>query len=103
MIRRAFFSNKVQASLPLVCNMMLVSKRDITFSQVAEALETYGFTADRQRGSHVQFVKDTYLVTVPKHGERDLAPGTVAAIVRQAEAAGINRAGFKKDIIAGGR
>ena len=51
--------------------------------QVVAALEKVGFYRVRQRGSHLQLKKGNLLVTVPMHA-RDLNPGTLRSIIRQA-------------------
>jgi predicted RNA binding protein YcfA (HicA-like mRNA interferase family) len=51
------------------------------------ALTRAGFVVDRIVGSHHVLVHPTdatRTVTVPVHGSRDLKPGTLRAIIRQA-------------------
>ena len=43
-----------------------------------------GFALDRQEGSHVTLVRDRLYITVPCHGGKDLKPGTLRNIIRQA-------------------
>jgi predicted RNA binding protein YcfA (HicA-like mRNA interferase family) len=55
--------------------------------RVLRALQRAGFVIDRVVGSHHLLVhKDDrrLLVTVPVHGARDLKPGTLRSIIRQA-------------------
>jgi len=55
--------------------------------QALRALERAGFQIIRPKGSH-HFVRRTGAsvrsVTIPVHGNRDLAPGTLRAIIDQA-------------------
>jgi len=50
------------------------------------ALEHFGFVQDRQNGSHVIMKKEghEFVVTVPLHGGKDLKPGTLRAIIKDA-------------------
>jgi predicted RNA binding protein YcfA (HicA-like mRNA interferase family) len=55
--------------------------------RVVQALTRAGFLVDRIVGSHHVLVypdDPTRTVTVPVHAGRDLKPGTVRAIIRQA-------------------
>jgi predicted RNA binding protein YcfA (HicA-like mRNA interferase family) len=55
--------------------------------RVIQALRRSGFVVDRIVGSHhiLKFAGDpTRTVTVPIHSGRDLKPGTLRAIIRQA-------------------
>jgi len=54
--------------------------------ETRRALERGGFYADRQVGSHVTLVHpDTdRQVVVPDHGGRDVKPGTLRRIIRDA-------------------
>jgi predicted RNA binding protein YcfA (HicA-like mRNA interferase family) len=54
-------------------------------SQVVSALERAGFVVKRQSGSHIVLLKveQRRPITVPVH-RKDLPPGTVRAIIRQA-------------------
>jgi predicted RNA binding protein YcfA (HicA-like mRNA interferase family) len=55
--------------------------------RVIRALQRHGFIVDRIVGSHhlLRHRDDpARLVTVPFHGSRDLKPGTIRSIVRQA-------------------
>lgn len=54
---------------------------------VIRALAKAGFTVDRIVGSHHILVSSSEpprVLTVPVHGARDLKPGTLRAIIRQA-------------------
>ena len=51
------------------------------------ALERAGFKERRRSGSHrllVHFEDPSRVVVVPVHGSRDLKPGTLRSIIRQA-------------------
>ena len=55
--------------------------------QLIRALERAGFVVDRIVGSHYILVYPgdaSRTVTVPVHGNRDLKPGTLRSIIRQA-------------------
>ncbi|MDE2183790.1 MAG: type II toxin-antitoxin system HicA family toxin [Alphaproteobacteria bacterium] len=55
--------------------------------RVIQALTSAGFVVDRVVGSHHVLVFPGDLrrtVTVPVHGNRDLKPGTLRSIIRQA-------------------
>ncbi|MBI5036163.1 type II toxin-antitoxin system HicA family toxin [Candidatus Micrarchaeota archaeon] len=56
--------------------------------EVLRLLLKQGFIIVRQRGSHVQLVKQlidkTIRVTVPIHGSRDLPPSVMRSIIKQA-------------------
>jgi predicted RNA binding protein YcfA (HicA-like mRNA interferase family) len=55
--------------------------------RIIKALQRGGFVLDRVVGSHhvlVHPLNPTLTVTVPVHAGRDLKPGTIRAIVRQA-------------------
>ena len=54
--------------------------------EVLEALKADGWLVVRTKGSHAQLKHPlkTGLVTLPIHGSRDLKPGTLASIERQA-------------------
>jgi len=59
----------------------------VSGSRVVHALTRSGFVVDRIVGSHHVLVRlndPTRTVTVPVHGNRDLKPGTLRAIIRQA-------------------
>ena len=53
-------------------------------AQVVRAFERAGWRLDRQRGSHAILVKPGHIasLSVPQH--RELAPGTLRALVRAA-------------------
>jgi predicted RNA binding protein YcfA (HicA-like mRNA interferase family) len=64
--------------------------------QIVSALERCGFTVLRITGSHYQmFNERTRRHTTVPHHNRDLPPGTVVAIIRQA---GITREEFLSHI-----
>jgi predicted RNA binding protein YcfA (HicA-like mRNA interferase family) len=56
--------------------------RDMSGADVIRALERHGFSIFRQTGSHVRLGKGEVRVTVPLH--RQVAPGTLKSILRQA-------------------
>ena len=59
----------------------------VSGSRVVRALTRAGFIVDRIVGSHhvlVPSADPTRTVTVPVHSGRDLKPGTLRAIIRQA-------------------
>jgi predicted RNA binding protein YcfA (HicA-like mRNA interferase family) len=61
--------------------------RALNGRQVIRALSHAGFVVDRVVGSHQVMVlrgDATRAVTVPVHASRDLKPGTLRSIIRQA-------------------
>jgi predicted RNA binding protein YcfA (HicA-like mRNA interferase family) len=54
--------------------------------EAVAALQRAGFAVDHRRSSHVYLyhAKHRRTVTVPVHANRDLPPGTLRAILRQA-------------------
>jgi predicted RNA binding protein YcfA (HicA-like mRNA interferase family) len=59
----------------------------VSGQRVIRALTRHGFVVDRIVGSHhvlVHPTDPTRTVTVPVHSGRDLKPGTLRAIIRQA-------------------
>jgi predicted RNA binding protein YcfA (HicA-like mRNA interferase family) len=55
--------------------------------RAVQALQRAGFAIERIAGSHYVLAiqgEPTRTVTVPVHGHRDLKPGTLRAIIRQA-------------------
>jgi len=52
--------------------------------QLIRVLEQVGFVFVRQKGSHQIFVRGTVGITVPMHN-RDMKPGTLRQIIKQAE------------------
>ena len=57
-----------------------------TSSEVIRALENVGFRIIRQRGSHVRLRHpDRRVVTVPVHAGRDIGPGLLRKILRDAD------------------
>ena len=61
--------------------------RPVPYREVRRKLLAAGFAEVRQTGSHVKFAKTTeqglLTATVPKH--REVAPGTLRSILRQAQ------------------
>ncbi len=53
---------------------------------ILKALKADGWVEARSKGSHLQLKHPVKpgLVTVPMHGSRDVKPGTIASIERQA-------------------
>jgi predicted RNA binding protein YcfA (HicA-like mRNA interferase family) len=72
----------------------LGKRRVLSGKQVCEILREHGFSAVRQRGSHIIMQKpiagSTITVPVPNH--KELAPGTLASVIRQS---GISRTAFE--------
>lgn len=60
--------------------------RPLPYREVKRKLESMGFEETSQRGSHVKFARLTLCgvetVIVPRH--REVAPGTLRSILRQA-------------------
>ena len=56
----------------------------MTGKDLIKLLERNGWSLDRIKGSHHQMVKGDESVTVPVHGTRDLAKGTVSKILKDA-------------------
>jgi len=56
------------------------------FKEVVKCLKEAGWVVKDQRGSHVHLIHPakTGKITVPKHGKRELAPGTLKAIWKHA-------------------
>jgi predicted RNA binding protein YcfA (HicA-like mRNA interferase family) len=52
--------------------------------EIVRILNRSGFHKVRQKGSHLQMKRGNLLVTVPMHS-RDLNPGTLKSILRQAK------------------
>ena len=64
----------------------------MTGKQLTKILKGHGWELDRIRGSHHILVKEgKRSIPVPVHGNKDLPPGLISAIVKQA--------GLKKDDI----
>jgi predicted RNA binding protein YcfA (HicA-like mRNA interferase family) len=57
----------------------------VTGPELARALERIGFVRRRQAGSHLTLERDHLHATVPMHGHRPLARGTLAGILRSCE------------------
>lgn len=58
----------------------------MTFKEIKRQLSKLGWKVKAQKGSHVQMVHPSKSgkVTIPNHGKRDLPPGTVKSIWKQA-------------------
>jgi predicted RNA binding protein YcfA (HicA-like mRNA interferase family) len=56
----------------------------VNAKQIMNVLNKKGFVLDRQSGSHFIFIKDDLRVTVPFHGKKDIAPGTLRQILNDA-------------------
>ena len=58
----------------------------VSARELIAALARDGFEPDRQRGSHVVLIhhERQRVAVVPVHGGRDVPPGTVRRILRQA-------------------
>jgi predicted RNA binding protein YcfA (HicA-like mRNA interferase family) len=56
----------------------------VSGAEAVRAFERAGWTIDRQRGSHVVLLKPAHIasLSVPQH--RELAPGTLRALIRAA-------------------
>jgi len=56
------------------------------FREVLEVLRKDGWIKDRQKGSHAQYVHPTKpgSITVAGEGNREVPPGTLNAILKQA-------------------
>jgi len=54
--------------------------------QLINILKKYGWELDRIKGSHYILVKEEKRsIPVPVHGSKDLPPGLVSAILKQAD------------------
>ncbi len=57
--------------------------RVLKYRQVVKALHAFGFTEERQKGSHIIFKNSKGKITVvPKHGNGEVMGGTVGKICR---------------------
>jgi predicted RNA binding protein YcfA (HicA-like mRNA interferase family) len=58
----------------------------MTGPELVRALETIGFVARRQKGSHLQLFResDRRRVTIPIHKGKDIPVGTLKAILKDA-------------------
>lgn len=52
--------------------------------EVVRLLLDHGWVIDRIHGSHYIMVKGSQTITVPVHGNQDLKPGLLKAILKQA-------------------
>lgn len=55
-----------------------------TPAEVVKILEQHGFRKVRQKGSHAFYSSGRVILTVPMH-RRELAKGTLRAIIRQSQ------------------
>jgi len=55
-------------------------------TQVIKLLESDGWIVKTQKGSHRQFIHPSKpgKITVPMHGKKDIPPGTLNSILKQA-------------------
>ena len=56
----------------------------ISGPEAVKALQRAGFVVRRQSGSHVVLSSGERTISVPVHGGRDLKPGTLRSIIRDA-------------------
>lgn len=58
----------------------------MTFFEVQKRLKKAGWKVKDQKGSHVQMIHPTRpgKITIPKHGKKDIKPGTLKAIWKHA-------------------
>lgn len=56
----------------------------ISGPEAVKALQRAGFIVRRQSGSHVVLTSGERTISVPVHGGRDLKPGTLRSIIRDA-------------------
>lgn len=52
--------------------------------EIVRRLKEHGWEFLRQEGSHIRMGKGTKRASIPMHGKRDIKPGTLASIERQA-------------------
>ena len=52
--------------------------------ELIRMLEANGWILDRCRGSHMMFKKNGTTIPIPNHGAKDIATGTLHAIMKQA-------------------
>lgn len=52
--------------------------------QVLRALERRGFVVVDQEGSHIKLRRAGRIAIVPDHGAKDMPPGTLRSILKQA-------------------
>jgi predicted RNA binding protein YcfA (HicA-like mRNA interferase family) len=57
----------------------------VTGPELVRALERIGFVRSRQAGSHLTLERGDLHATVPLHGTRPVAKGTLAGILRSCE------------------
>ena len=56
----------------------------VTGREIIKILNKQGWKIDRIKGSHHILVKDKKTVVVPVHGKKDIPPGTMNSIFKQA-------------------
>lgn len=58
----------------------------MNYKEVVRRLKDDGWVIKNQEGSHVHMIHEhkPVKITVPKHGKRDLKPGTLHAIAKHA-------------------
>jgi len=58
----------------------------MTFSEIKRRLIKAGWQVKNQKGSHVHMIHPSKpgKITIPRHGNKDLKPGTVKAIWKHA-------------------
>ena len=58
----------------------------MNFKEIEKIIKADGWTLKTSQGSHFQYVHPTKpgKVTIPNHGKRDLSPGVVKSILKQA-------------------
>ncbi|WP_420832399.1 type II toxin-antitoxin system HicA family toxin [Paraflavitalea pollutisoli] len=58
----------------------------MTFKQVVKRLRDAGWRIKNQEGGHVHMTHEKIpgKVTIPRHGKKDLKPGTLSAIAKHA-------------------
>ncbi len=55
----------------------------ITFSELRRRIQTLGFVATRQKGSHIRYVHvDGRKTTIPDHGSKDVPKGLLSKIIK---------------------
>jgi predicted RNA binding protein YcfA (HicA-like mRNA interferase family) len=59
--------------------------------EIISILEKKGFLFKSQKGSHVKYIKDAYVVIIP-HPRKEIPAGTFQSILRQS---GLNKEDFE--------
>jgi predicted RNA binding protein YcfA (HicA-like mRNA interferase family) len=75
-----------------------LAKRDVSSKVIREFLKNEGGEEIRKKGSHGHYILNGSRITLPEHGNKDIAEGTLASIGRQIEKAGITKEDFKNAI-----